>query len=376
MVVWIQNPFDNLPGEGYRKQRYWMMAEAFVRAGHRVLYWTSDFSHATKAPRRFCAQMDLFTAFDLRLVPTPPYWRNVGLARLKSHAAYAAAWRRAALEDGLERPDVIVSSLPTISAAETALDLARHFGARSVIDVQDAWPETFERLVPRAFGALTRLVLRPAAARARRIYREADLVTGVSARYRALTGRDEYHLAYLGIELDAGNDSRWRRPYREVTRLVYSGNLGRTYDLATLVRAVEENEDLELDIAGFGEFRCEAPRVRCHGFLSAPDLAALYDECDIGVIPMADASWVGLPNKIFDYARAGLGIVSSLTGESAALLESYRCGATYRPGDVASLVAAIRRVAMLEGGASRKLCEREFDARLIYDEYVRRVCHD
>ena len=91
---------------------------------------------------------------------------------------------------------------------------------------------------------------------------------------------------------------------------------------------------------------------------------------------MADASWVGLPNKIFDYARAGLGIVSSLTGESAALLESYRCGATYRPGDVASLVAAIRRVAMLEGGASRKLCEREFDARLIYDEYVRRVCHD
>ena len=29
MVVWIQNPFDNLAGEGYRKQRYWMMAEAY-----------------------------------------------------------------------------------------------------------------------------------------------------------------------------------------------------------------------------------------------------------------------------------------------------------------------------------------------------------
>ena len=53
MTVWIQNPFDNLPQEGFRKQRYWLMAEAFVRAGHDVVYWTSDFSHATKAPRRF-----------------------------------------------------------------------------------------------------------------------------------------------------------------------------------------------------------------------------------------------------------------------------------------------------------------------------------
>ena len=28
MVVWIQNPFDNLPAEGYRKQRYWLVCEA------------------------------------------------------------------------------------------------------------------------------------------------------------------------------------------------------------------------------------------------------------------------------------------------------------------------------------------------------------
>ena len=50
MTVWIQNPFDNLPCEGYRKQRYWLMAEAFARAGHSVVLWTSDFSHGAKAP--------------------------------------------------------------------------------------------------------------------------------------------------------------------------------------------------------------------------------------------------------------------------------------------------------------------------------------
>ena len=51
MTVWIQNQFDNLPMEGYRKQRFWLMAEAFAAAGHRVAYWTSDFSHAKKSFR-------------------------------------------------------------------------------------------------------------------------------------------------------------------------------------------------------------------------------------------------------------------------------------------------------------------------------------
>ena len=58
MTVWIEAPFDSLPMEGYRKQRYWLMAEAFVRAGHRVVYWTSDFSHARKESRSLKSKSD------------------------------------------------------------------------------------------------------------------------------------------------------------------------------------------------------------------------------------------------------------------------------------------------------------------------------
>ena len=52
MKVWIECPFDNLPEEGYRKQRYRLMAEAFLSEGHEVVYWTTDFNHGTKARRR------------------------------------------------------------------------------------------------------------------------------------------------------------------------------------------------------------------------------------------------------------------------------------------------------------------------------------
>ena len=418
MVVWIQNPFDNLPSEGYRKQRYWLMCEAFVRAGWNVVLWTSDFSHAKKVTRLRGCEVAESRGFEVRLIPTLPYSRNVSFARIRSHRAYAKNWHdivTCSCNDFAtsqprnpvtsqprnpvtsqprnpvtsqprnpvtsQPPALVISSCPTLSAAETALELGRKFGAKVVVDVMDAWPETFERLAPKGFRWLTKPFLAGMYRTARRIYREADLVTGVCERYRELTGRGDYYLAYHGIELnnrERGTGSReqgWFAGSTRKIRLVYAGNLGKTYDLATVVKAVEANADFELDVAGFGEFKCACPRVRFHGLLSEQDLQTLLGRCDVGIVPMRPDSWVGVPYKFCDYSQAGLAIVSSLGGESSALLEKYRCGATYNAGDAASLTAAIRKAMTLERGASRTMCAAEFDAVKIYDAYVERVSH-
>ena len=376
MVVWIQNPFDTLPGDGSRKMRYRLLAEAFVRAGHRVTLWTSDFSHATKRTRALTP----LTSHDIevRLIPTLPYSRNVSLARIRSHRAYAAAWLKMAQDPSLPCPDIIVTSIPTVSGAEAALALGRRLGVKVVIDVQDAWPETFERLAPRPLRGLAHLALTSLRRAARRVYRDADLVTGVCERYRELTGRADYYLAYHGIEVN----SQPPPPVPQLStlnsrlstlRLVYVGNLGRTYDLATVVRAVVADPSLTLDVAGFGAFKADCPRVRFRGLLPDAGLQALLASCDVGVIPMPADSWVGIPNKFLDYARAGLKIVSSLGGETSALLARWRCGATYRASDADSFAAAVESVRSLPAGASRRMCEALFDAERISDGYVCRV---
>lgn len=382
MVVWIQNPFDNLPSEGYRKQRYWLMSEAFVRAGHRVVFWTSDFSHARKTTR----DVRLETkdgGIEVRFIPTLPYSKNVSLARLRSHRAYAKEWMRLALgnrtfehSEHSNIPSLVITSTPTLSAAAAALAIGRALGSKVVVDVMDAWPETFERLLPRGFRWLARPFLSGMYRTARRIYREADLVTGVCERYRELTGRDDYYLAYHGIGLGLQSPVFCPRPHDtdKRIRLVYAGNLGKTYDLETIVKAVEANGDFELDVAGFGSFTCGCSRVRFHGLLSEQDLQTLLARCDVGIVPMKADSWVGVPYKFCDYSQAGLAIVSSLGGESFALLEKYHCGATYAAGDVRSLTAAIRTAMTLERGASQVMCAAEFDARKIYDDYVERTC--
>ena len=377
MVVWIQNPFDNLPAEGYRKQRYWLMCEAFVRAGHRVVFWTSDFSHAKKA-RRDVRRETGDGGIEVRLIPTLPYPKNVCLARIRSHRAYAKEWRRLALDSSLassvSRPSLVITSTPTLSAAEAALSLGRKLGAKVVVDVMDAWPETFERLAPKGLRWLAKPFLADMYRTARLIYRDADLVTGVCERYRELAGRSDYYLAYHGIEgLATPPVPRSSADVRRSVRLVYAGNLGKTYDLATVVKAVEANPDFELDVAGYGELSRDSPRVRFHGLLSEQDLQALLGRCDVGIVPMKADSWVGVPYKFCDYSQAGLAIVSSLGGESSRLLEKYRCGATYNAGDAVSLAAAVRKVMTFERGASRTMCAAEFDAVKIYDDYVKRV---
>ena len=389
MTVWIVNPFDNLPLEGNRPQRYWLLARAFARAGHDVTLWTSDFSHARKAKRACvcgaarplgrrgavvpCGETP---GFRVVLVETPPYRRNIGLARVWSHRAFARRWR--ALAAGGPPPDVLVTSLPPLALGAAA---ARVRGARTlwVVDVMDAWPETFARVAPR-------LLLAPLRRTAGRIYRGADALVGVAERYvalaRAYGATCPMRVVHHGIDAAAPAAAPARTD--GAFRLVYAGNMGASYDLATLVAAARALPGVTLDLAGGGPreaaLRAQAAgcaRIRFHGYLGADALRALLAACDTGVVPMFDASCVGVPYKLADYAAAGLPVLNSLSGETARLLAAYGAGATYAAGDAAALAAAAAAWrdaratpawARLRDGARRLAAA--FDARALYGGYV------
>ena len=377
MTVWIENPFDNLPAEGFRPQRYWLMAEAFAKAGHDVTLWTSDFSHAKKAPRTLSK---IEAPFRLKLIKTPPYSGNVSFKRIASHRAYAANWlvdaRAEAKESG--KPDVIIISMPPLSTADAALAMKREFGAKIVVDVMDAWPETFERLFPAPLKFLSTLALLPLRRAAKRAYRGADLVTGVCDAYGDIAranGAREYARFYHGIDTSKARGANTQRP---PLSFVYAGNFGRGYDLSAAIKAVLENEDATLDIAGAGEREAEwralaahSPRIRFHGYLSGGELDRLLDSASIGVIPLSDDTFVGLPYKLGDYAAHNLRMVTSLRGECAAILERHNAGAVYDAKDPASFMAAAKKVQASTPDFDSLLSE--LDAEKIYAAYVDRI---
>ena len=404
MTVWIVNPFDNLPLEGFRPQRYWLMAEAFVEAGHNVVYWTSDFSHASKKPRVLgngelgigngdCRIPSDFAtvseSFSVRFIPTRPYFRNVSIARVISHRKLASNWLACA-EKEEKKPDVVIASLPPIRLPLFAKAYADSVGAKFVVDIMDDWPGTFYRLLPRRLRWLGPLLFSGSRRHARCLYAHADLVTGVADRYAELAlsaGAKRYRRFYHGIELKKNNSSSVPLPLSTATKpLLYLGNLGRTYDLRTAIEAVALDPQLTLDIAGKGEqedsLRALAAekgvsdRVRFHGYLDDYGLAALASKCSYGLIPMSGESCVGVPYKLADYARFGLFMLSSLRGESAALLEKHHCGALYTPGDPRSLINSTVPLPLSTTTSLttdfNALCS-ELDANRIYRDYVAEV---
>lgn len=201
MTVWIVNPFDNLPLEGFPAGRYWRMAEAFVAAGHRVTYWTADFSHTTKRPRVTVDSSrwpdgypsSAAGSLEVALVPTLPYAKNLSFRRIVSHVRLANSWLLAALARDA-KPDLVIASVPPLRLATNAMRYARKVKAKFIVDIQDAWPETFYRVVPRWLCA-------PLKAMARRLYRGADAVTAVAESYIALARADgakgPFHVARL-----------------------------------------------------------------------------------------------------------------------------------------------------------------------------------
>lgn len=383
MNVWIVNPFDNLPPEGFRPQRYWLMARAFAQVGHCVTLWTSDFSHARKAPRALASGARWEgDGFRLVLVPTPPYPRNVCLRRILSHRAFARNLRALA-EREPQRPDLVIASLPPLASAAALAAFCRARGIAFVVDVMDAWPENFARVVPR-------WTLAPLRARARRIYRSAQGVSAVAARYLDLAksygAQCPMHLAYHGIELSPHSLQKQVRPvFAEPFRLVYVGTMGNSYDLETVVDAVREMSGVVLDLAGAGPketaLRARAAgcaRIRFHGYLGEAELHELLAQSDAGLVPMFDDSCVGVPYKLADYVAAGVPVVNTLHGETERLLAEYGAGVTCVTGDVRALSSAVadlraRDAAALRAGA-RSLA-RIFDASAVYSTYVSWACN-
>ena len=200
MNVWIVNPFDNLPVEGYRPQRYWLMSEAFARAGHRVTYWTQNWSHARKDERRLTdgrtlEELSVSLPFSLKFVRVPGYRRNICLKRIWSHWRFAKNWSALA-SAATEAPDLIVVSSPPLFIGREVRRFCARTGAKYIVDIMDAWPETFERVAPRwTLGWMRRL--------ARDNYREAAGITAVAQRYLDLAKSygavSPQHLCYHGI---------------------------------------------------------------------------------------------------------------------------------------------------------------------------------
>ena len=416
MRIWILNPFDQLPNETDVPLRYWSLCKAFATQGHEVTWWSSDFSHLTKSKRAPCPDTD---GFAVRLIETPPYSQNISFARLKNHKAFADGFYRdalAALQSGkLEAPDRIVVSLPPLGIAEKAFKI-RDFIQQSspihhpattaacevVVDIMDAWPETFYQALPKPLRKLLgALLLAPLHRSARRAYQDADKISAVGQSYLDLaasylgyppsalnhlaageaqssqaTPAKPMFLCYHGTDLERFQRFKTKHPEEGRTaasrsavttqssspnkplKAVYLGAMGQGYDLMTILKVAarwkaEGRFPVQIHFAGTGaqanqlmtysKSLMTEERIVFHGLLDKDAVNELLLSSDLALVPNRPDSLVACPYKAGEYAAAGLPMLSCLTGELNQLLSEWNAGSKYTEGDAASLQAAFER---------------------------------
>jgi glycosyltransferase involved in cell wall biosynthesis len=424
LSIWIVNPFDDIPGEGLPPLRYWSLARVLAGRGHDVIWWTAAWSHRRKAPRATPLHTRDDEGFAVRLVAARPYTKNVSLARLASHRDFGRTFERLANESiasgQLERPDIILASLPPLESPEAAARLAKRLDANLVVDVMDVWPETFERLLPGPQWlrkTLFPLLFGRMATRRRALLEAADAVSSCANGYfdaipEATSGDKPRHVCHLGAwlpeftapprlidevpttDVAVSPEVASERPVSHAAAMplacVYSGTLEAGQDLDTLLAAARllsaQGIAATLHVAGTGRLEpslraaAEGIRgscsVRVHGLLDRRSYVRLLSECDVGLVLVKPESLVAVPYKVCDYAAAGLALVNSLPGELEQFVSHYRAGIPYMSGSGESLARAIaslagdrRRLLDMRQG-SRRLAESEFDREKTYARFA------
>ncbi len=408
MIFWINSPFDPLPLEGGRPMRYELLAKALVGLGHDVVWWSSDFHHLRKEKRSLEPAYHC-DGFEVRLIPTPPYFSNVSWRRLLSHRRYAVSWRMMAVaalnREELQPPDAIILSMPPLGLFDQAKKFRDEYGCKIFVDIQDAWPENFYHFIPSCLRFLLGKLLFYSVDAAGRSYNGADCITTVAEKYLKIAQsygsvcpRKVFPLGGLLPDLSAWEGESPHEPQKtdgeydtkvNRLRLIYVGNLGSSYDLETMLKGVVDLVDdgvaVTLDVAGDGPCRRvvelvvsqSGGAVKFHGYLSGDELSLLINKCDVGVIPMKDELLVAIPNKLVDYASHGLAVINGLTSETKELLNEFDCGVLYETGSVDSFKQAVmkyhgdRDLLKLHQVNSRCMAEQNFDSAKISVEMAR-----
>jgi glycosyltransferase involved in cell wall biosynthesis len=371
MKVWIVNPYGNLPDEGWREYRSTMLAKAFNKRGHEVIWWVSNFEHRSKKFRSDTwKDIQINDKYLIRLVPSTPYSSHISLARIKHERRYAKKLREY-VHNSKDRPDLIILADPSLFYSDLIIGFIRKENVPLIIDILDLWPELFHIILPPGFESLGRILFAPLYWKRAWLLRKADGIIGATRDYLAI-GKSENNtkytdVSYLGIDLSCVKDLKnsqfenvelnyYIKPPNE-SWVIYAGTLGKNYDISTIISCSQKIEEMKLPVkiflAGEGDLRVEVEnKIKLGrlnnliylGKLSASDLTLFYRNCDLALSCYVKKSTVSMPVKAFDYLAAGLPIVNSLERDLGDFIIRYNVGIQYKAENSLSMLFAIKRL--------------------------------
>ena len=261
---------------------------------------------------------------------------------------------------------IFVYALSPILQAIPAIFLAWLKGARTVLWVQDLWPESLSATGhvrnPHVLKAVEKVV--------RYIYRKMDLLLVQSEAFiapvQAFAGGTP--VVYYPNSVDDSFAAPSSDPVPVLPGLdapfsvLFAGNIGTAQAVEVIVaaaRLLKDHADISFVVVGDGSRRAwMQAQVAEHGLHNLHLPGRFPVETMPGLMQQASALLVTLtdqeifrftvPSKVQAYLAAGRPIIACLNGEGARLVESARAGLTVPAEDGAALAEAVLRLYRLD----------------------------
>lgn len=418
MLIWnikVSEPVPWLPEEAdQRLFRAGLFEKALRDAGHQTLWFSNTFAHRSKSCRNVPQNQVVRPnplGPEMVFLESPGYRRNMGIARFRDHWVQARAWR--CLAPTLPRPDLILCAYPTLDLCAAAVDYGQANDVPVVIDVRDLWPDViYERLgrLPLVGRLARRRWLLPYERMSDRALRNATALTGVGkgvvkwAQDRAQRPADartrdrHFYQSQQDPTTTAPKGEGLRGFWRDrgldldadVLRIVWGGTLFPSIDAQTLFDGLALlpaplRARTEIVVCGQGPLRpvfekaaARLPMIRLIDWVPAEQLMGLLMHSDAGLMNYFNRFDLqrSIPNKVVDYAAAGLPIITGVQGELTNLAGESGAVVPYTVGNPASMATALKHVhayatpGRRAAGASRRLFEDNFEARNVMQAFI------
>jgi hypothetical protein len=279
----------------------------------------------------------------------PPYSKNLSFKRIYSHLVFAYKLRLylKSLKDK-DRPEILISLMPTSTAAWVAGRFCKKNKIYFVVDVIDLWPESLLPLSKN--NVIVKTLVKPWAIITKKVYKLANFISAESKAYSKIasacntTVKASY--TYLGVnssQISKIISTSLGNSLQKNNELVfcYGGSLNNSYDFDSLLCAIKFIHDKKVKykmfFVGEGEKRDDILsyskinnlNVEITGRLPYEEYLKYLSTCDIAFNSFKKNTKVVHSYKFNDYCATGLFIFNSLKGETEELIEKYDIGINY-----------------------------------------------
>lgn len=371
-TVWILNHYATLMYKNLGGRHY-SLAKEMSRQGYDVVIFCASTIHNSSeevevAGKYRCERLGGVTYV---FVKCRPYEGN-GVSRIANMLDYYCGVKKCA--NDFSRPDVIIGSSVHPLAQVAALQLARRYRCKCIVETRDLWPASLEEYgVIKPGGVIARIMYR----NERRCYEKADAVVftiaggadyirdkGWDVSHGGLIDIEKVHYINNGVDLEDFDNNRATiassvvEPNdKTMAKLIYAGSVRKANGLGFLLDVAEDlREDrCEIVVVGSGDelesLRSKADErglgnIRFTGAIPKKEVPATLESASL-LLLLYSSSQAGLSrygmsqNKLFDYLASGKPILSNLPNRYS-IVNECECGIERSFSDSKDFVNQIR----------------------------------